>query len=152
MDCNPAILLQGCQSIAPKPGAQGIIGLRHSWPCRHRQAQRSVTKAERVRTVSKPTNSSNKSHSPTCRCEVSYLGWLGTGLSEVHELAQSQGVQAGDVKLHFLARPAGQARVACMHQGHSPFKLISSQSVQSRDQCFLYCITPVSNGFRQRCM
>lgn len=44
------------------------------------------------------------------------LGSFGTGLSEVHELAQSQGVQAGDVKLHLFAWACGQAWIAGMHQ------------------------------------
>ena len=65
-----------------------------------------------------------------CHAIWLYLGSLGTGLCEVHELAQSQGVQAGDVKLHLLPRAAGQAGVAGMHQGHGPLKLLGGQALQ----------------------
>lgn len=66
------------------------------------------------------------------------LGSCGTGACEVHELAQSQGVQAGDVKLHLLPRAAGQAGVAGMHQRHRPLKLLGGQALQCWQQGFLH--------------
>lgn len=71
------------------------------------------------------------------RQAVVYLRRLGTGLGEVHELAQSQGVQAGDVKLHLLPRPTGQAWIAGVHQRHCPLKLLARQSIQGWDQSLL---------------
>ena len=62
---------------------------------------------------------------------------MSTGLSQVHQLAKRQGVQAGDVKLHLLTRPRGQARVAGMHQGHGPLKVLRAERLQGRQQRFL---------------
>ena len=55
------------------------------------------------------------------------LGSSDTGLSKVHELAQSQGVQAGDVKLHLLPGASRQAWIAGMHQRHGPLKVLWAQ-------------------------
>lgn len=55
------------------------------------------------------------------------LGSSGTSLGEVHELTQSQGVKAGDVKLHLLPWACGQAWIAGMHQRHGPLKMLWAQ-------------------------